>query len=154
MILRRARLFFLVALAVAAVVLVTNFPLTTLLHDRSALATEQHQLAVLRDANASLTLQDSALSDDSTVGEIAHEDYGLVTPGQRSVVVLPGPTGAGSTGATGPLADTTVPQSDLLPSDSMLSPAGPAPSGVGHAPSGPGFWGKVLNRLEFWKSVF
>ncbi len=160
---QRARLFFFVALLVAGVVLVTNFPLTSLLHDRSTLGAENHQLAGLRAANDSLSAQVNALKSPATVGQIAHQDYGLVSRGQRSVVVLPGPPGsAGGGGASGPLANGPVPSSDLLPSDSILAPSVPSSSSApsssstngGHGRSGPGFWGRVMNRLEFWKSVF
>ncbi len=153
---RRARIFLLVGVAVAVVVLATNLPLGALLRGRATVATESLQLSALRAANRTLAAQVKALSQPATVDQIAHEDYGLILPGQRSVVVLPGPSAAGSNGASGPLATETVPPSDLLASDSILAPPEPAGASAGThaAAAGGGFWSRVVDKLEFWKSVF
>lgn len=150
---RRAKIFLLVAAVVAAVVLATNLPLGALLHGRATVAAETRQLSTLEAENQALSSQVRALDEPTTVGQIAHEDYGLVRPGQRSTVVLPAPSASGSNGATGPLASSTIPVSDLLPSDSILAPATDAEAAGHAARTGPGFWGQVLQRLEFWKSV-
>ena len=97
---RRARLFFLVALLLAAGILVANFPLSTLLQGRSTVQGEASRLAALRAENRTLSSEVRALDDPATVGEIAHEEYGLITPGQRSIVVLPAAAGAGSATTT------------------------------------------------------
>ncbi len=156
---QRARLFFFVALFVGVVVLATNFPLASILHDRNTVAAESHQLAALRAADDALTAQVIALKTPATVGQIAHQDYGLVKRSQHSVVVLPGPARSGGGGVAGPLANSPVPASDLLPSDSILASSPPASASSSadhgdHGRSGTGFWGQVVNRLEFWKSVF
>jgi cell division protein FtsB len=147
---RRARLFFLVALLLAAGILVANFPLGTLLQGRSTAQGEASRLAALRLENRTLASEVRALDDPATVGEIAHEEYGLVTPGQRSIVVLPAAAGAGSA-ARDPLANNPVPSSDLLPSDAILDPGTPVAPPPSH---GPGFWHRVLGDLEFWHSLF
>ena len=157
---RRARLFLLVAGVVAGLVLVTNFPLSALLHERSAVAAENAQLTALRAAGQALSAEVHALSDSAGVARLAHQDYGLVSPGQRSIVVLPGPAGTRAGGVAphsavspvGSLADGPIPASDLLPSDSMLGPASVRIGGL--RVKGPGFWSQVINRLEFWHSVF
>ena len=87
---QRARLFFFMALLIAGVIVVTNFPLGSLLHARTTVQTESAQLAALREANRTLSSEVRELRDPATVGQIAHEEYGLIEPGQRSVVVLPG----------------------------------------------------------------
>jgi cell division protein FtsB len=147
---RRARLFFLVALLLAAGILVANFPLSTLLQGRSTVQGEATRLAALRAENRTLASEVRALDDPATVGEIAHEEYGLITPGQRSIVVLPAAAGAGSA-ARDPLANNPVPSSDLLPSDAILDPGTPVAPPASH---GPGFWHRVLGDLEFWHSLF
>jgi hypothetical protein len=65
-------------------------------------------------------------------------------------VVLPFSAASGASDGN-PLANTPIPSSDLLPSDAILDPAVPVnqPSG-----RGPGFWQRVLDRLEFWHSLF
>jgi hypothetical protein len=91
-----------------------------------------------------------ALKDPSVIGQIAHAEYGLAEPGERSVVVLPGTT-PGSASTRNPLADNPVPPSDLLPSDAVLDPGLQV---TGPAVRGPGFWHRVLGSLEFWHSLF
>ncbi len=147
---RRARLFFFLALSVALVILVTNFPLGALVQGRSAVRTDNAQLVALRAENRALSSQVRALHDPATIGRIAHEEYGLIIPGQRSIVVLPGATGSSSS-APDPLADNPIPSSDLLPSDAILGPSARTAQTVVHEP---GFWHRVLNSLEFWHSLF
>jgi len=149
-VIRRARLFFFIALLIAVAVVVANFPLGALLNDRSTVRAETTQLAALRAANRALALEVRALEDAATVGRIAHQEYGLISRGQRSMVVLPSSTVSGAS-AGNPLADNPIPSSDLLPSDAILDPAVPVSQSSGH---GPGFWQRVLNRLEFWHSLF
>jgi len=149
-VIRRARLFFFVALLIAAAIVVANFPLGALLNDRSTVRAESAQLATLRAANRALAFEVRALQGAATVGRIAHEEYGLVSRGQRSLVVLPFSAVSGAS-AGNPLANTPIPSSDLLPSDAILDPAVPATQPAGR---GPGFWQRVLDRLEFWHSLF
>jgi cell division protein FtsB len=146
----RARLFFVVALLVAVGILVANFPFGTLLSARTTIQGESARLAALRATDQRLASEVRALHDPSTVGQIAHQEYGLITSGQRSIVVLPGSSGSRSS-ARNPLADNPVPSADLLPSDAILDPG----SEVAPPPShGPGFWHRVIGSLEFWHSLF
>ena len=146
----RARLFFLVAVLIAAGILVANFPLGTLLQARSTVAGESAKLAALRTTNRTLSSELRALEVPAIVGQIAHEEYGLVMPGQRSIIVLPAASRAGRA-APGPLANNPIPSSDLLPSDAILDPGTQVPAPASH---GPGFWHRVLGDLEFWHSLF
>jgi len=74
----------------------------------------------------------------------------LITRGQRSVVVLPGPAGSSSS-TPDPLANNPIPSSDLLPSDAILDPSARAAQPFAR---GPGYWHRVLDSLEFWHSLF
>ena len=121
---RRARLFFLVALLLAAGILVANFPLSTLLQGRSTVQGEASPPGGVAGGEPDACLRGAGARRSATVGEIAHEEYGLITPGQRSIVVLPAAAGAGSA-ARDPLANNPVPSSDLLPSDAILDPGTP-----------------------------
>jgi cell division protein FtsB len=149
-VIHRARLFFLVAVLIAAGILVANFPLATLLQARSTVEGESARLAALRATNRTLSSELRALGDPAIVGQIAHEQYGLVTPGQRSIVVLPAASRSGSA-APDPLANNPIPPSDVLPSDAILDPGTQVPAPPGH---GPGFWRRVVGDLEFWHSLF
>ena len=142
----RARLLLLAAFIGGVVIVATEFPFRQLLDERSSVAQGSSQLAQLNADNRALQTQVNDMKQSSTVERIAHEQYGLVQRGQRSVVVLPG----GGTGSTGPLGWQTIPKSDVFPSDSIVSPSGqsgPAPKSSG------GYWSRLLSRLEFWKAV-
>jgi cell division protein FtsL len=149
-VIKRARLFFFVALLLALLILLANFPLRALVEGRSAVRADTTQLVALQAENRALTSQVRDLHDSATVGRIAHEEYGLVTPGQRSVVVLPG-AGGSSASAPDPLSDNPIPLSDLLPSDAILGPSARLAQPPVHEP---GFWHRVIATLEFWHSLF
>ncbi len=146
----RARLFFFVAVAIAGVILVANFPAAALLQGRSTVRTDSTKLATLQAENRELAAQVKALHEPAVVGRIAHSEYGLTMPGERSVVVLPG-SGKVHSPTANPLADNPVPSSDLLPSDALLDPTSSPPVVVVHEPS---FWHRVVDSLEFWHSLF
>ena len=131
--LRRARIFFLAAVLLAGVLLLTEVPITDVVHARAAAADVTTALAKIRAENKALEAQVHDLKQGSTIEQIAHQEYGLVESGQRSVVVMPGG------GATG---------SDVVPSDSQLSQVG----GGSVARGGASFWERVVQRLEFWKA--
>ncbi|MGA2803562.1 MAG: septum formation initiator family protein [Acidimicrobiales bacterium] len=147
---KRARLFFFVALLIALVILLANFPLGALVQGRAAVRADTAQLLALQAENRALSSQLRALHDPATVGRIAHEEYGLVTPGQRSVVVLPG-AARSSSSTPDPLSDNPIPSSDLLPSDAILGPSARVAQPPVHEP---GFWHRVIGTLEFWHSLF
>lgn len=151
---RRARIFFLAAVLLAGVLLLTEVPITDVVHARAAAADVTTALAKIRAENKALEAQVHDLKQGSTIEQIAHQEYGLVESGQRSVVVMPGggATGSvgghGSTGTSAPLGETTIPKSDVVPSDSQLSQVG----GGSVARGGASFWERVVQRLEFWKA--
>jgi cell division protein FtsB len=149
-VIKRARLFFFVGLLIAVVVLVANFPVGALLQGRSTLRADSSELASLQAENQQLSAQVKALHNPAVVGQIAHLEYGLTEPGERSVVVLPGSAKFASP-SSNPLEYNPVPYSDLLPSDALLDPAGAAAQPVVHEP---GFWHRVVSSLEFWHSLF
>jgi cell division protein FtsB len=144
----RARIVFFVGLIAAIVIVATEFPLGQLMRARSALAQGSSQLNRLDTENRQLAGQIRSLHRDSTVARIAHEDYGLVKKGQRSIVVLPSPSSSPGDGS-GPLSTTTVPKSDLVPTDAIVSGSA---SGVKPVQQ-PGFWSRLVQRLEFWKAT-
>lgn len=147
--LRRARLGFVAAIAIAVVIVATQFPLGELVHARAALSFSSTHLAQLRRENASLGAQVKALQQGSTIEQIAHQEYGLVRPGQQAVVVLPGAHESTGATASGRLGTFKLPSSDFVPTDSLLSPGATAAKPATHE----GLWRKVLNRLEFWKAT-
>lgn len=142
----RARLFFVLALALALAIVATEFPIGELMHVRSAGAAAASELAKVRKENRLLAGQVKDLKTAGTIEQIAHQQYGLVKAGQRSYVVMPSAP-AGSTKAVGPLADDRIPRADLVPTDSVLSPPVSSSSS-----SGGSFWHRLLRRLEFWKA--
>jgi cell division protein FtsL len=139
----RTRLLLLVALVVGIAIIATEFPFRQLLDERASVTQSSQQLRQLDQANRSLQSQVKSLSQASAIEGLAHSQYGLVQAGQRSVIVLPG----GGTGTTGPLASNGIPKSDIVPSDSIVS----TPGGGNLSENSSSFWGRVLQRLEFWK---
>ncbi|MDA8038578.1 MAG: hypothetical protein M0Z69_05345 [Actinomycetota bacterium] len=146
---RRARLALLAAVVVSIVVIVTELPLSALLRERSAVARSAGELAALRRTDAALAQQVAELRRPSTVARLAHEDYGLVSPGQAYEAVLPSP-GESRTGSD-PLADSPLAHSLLVPSDATI--AAPATAASGRVDPSRSFWSKLADRLEFWKAA-
>ena len=150
----RARLVFGLAVLVAGIILLTQFPVGSLVNARQSAATASSQLSKLKAENQALAAQVRGLEKGSTIQQIAHQEYGLIEPGQRSVVVMPGGNtggrvhGEGATGAASPLGSDTIPRSDIVPSDAQLNPD---PSSHG-SQGGASYWQRLLNRLEFWKA--
>lgn len=142
----RARLLFVCAVVLAAVIVGAEFPLGQLLHERQVVAATSSQLQKLQSQNRWLSGQIAQLHQPATVGRIAHEQYGLVQKGESSVVVLPS---AGDGGGSDPLSTTHIPSSDLVPSDSL--PATPQ-TGTSTGPPQQGFFSRLIQRLEFWKA--
>jgi cell division protein FtsB len=142
--LHRARLVLVVAIAGALIVIAAEFPLSELLHQHAELALVRGQLSTLASRNASLTADIDALSSSSTVNAIAHEEYGLVQPGQLSFVILPT---ANSAAAKQGLSMPAIAPQDLL----AAAPEGdhsviPSPEN-----SSGSFWGRFVSHLEFWQ---
>jgi cell division protein FtsB len=140
----RARLALVAALLFSAALVAAEFPLSMLLHQRSELALVASQVSTLQQRNSGLQGDVAALSQDSTIAEIAHEEYGLVSPGQLAYAILPG---AGSASANS-LAVEEIPPRDLVATANALTPS-PRPVAV----KGPGLWGRFISHLEFWRSA-
>jgi cell division protein FtsB len=140
----RARIILAVAFVLGLVIVSSEFPLGQLMSGRAALGQDRLQLRQLDAENRQLSQQLSSLRQPGTIVGIAHAEYGLVTKGEQSIVVLPSPHDR----SADPLRSTTVPSSDLVPTDAIVSPGG-VPAGG----RGAGFWSRLLQRLEFWRAV-
>jgi cell division protein FtsB len=155
---RRARTIVTVATVFAAVVLLTSFPLSEVLAQRSALSSTARELASMRASNAALARQSAALGAASAVNGLARHDYGFVRAGQRAydILPLPGDTAPTSTGSgyvpldTPPVVPGSAESQALM---GIVTPAtagahGPVPAAVVAPPRG--YWARVLRSLEFW----
>ena len=169
---RRARTMVVGAVVIVAVVLLTSFPLTAVLSQRSALSSTAHELTTVQAENQALGRQASALAAPSTLNALARHDFGFVAKGQRAYDVLPSSSRAGS-GSSSP----SSPGPDQVPLNGppvvpgsarsqaligVVAPAGlavalRAGNGTGGADSGSSssgeprsYWGRVVRSLEFW----
>jgi cell division protein FtsB len=150
----RARIALVVAALFAGAMLVFELPVGEILHQRSEIAAVASELKTVQGRDAQMKSAVASLKKPSTVAAMAHQEYGLVRPGQRAYVVLPSP---GSTaGQANTLAPRTIPEADLVPSDaSSLLGAAPANSAAsGGTPTTAGLWSRVVERLEFWRWAF
>jgi cell division protein FtsB len=141
--LQRARLGLVVAALASLVALVCWFPLSELLNQRGELSSLGSQVSSVAARNATLRSQVVALGQNGTIETIAHEEFGLVKPGQLSYVIEPA---AGSTTGAPGLRETPIPTTDLVADQPVI-----APHSVAAAQSGPDFWGRFVSRLEFWR---
>ncbi len=158
----RARLTFLGAVAVSAVVLFAWFPAGSLLSQRSRLAATDAQLEMLHKQDAALAQEKKNLSDAGEIGRIAREQYQLVSPGQQAYEVLP-PAGAtsagtpyaGDPGSTVPVTPSATPE---LPPGGVTTTTRPSPSttkshgeGTASTSSGSDLLSRMVDTLEFWR---
>jgi cell division protein FtsB len=142
------RWVFLGAALAAAVIVIAWFPARELVRQHDELGAVNGQLSTLAKRNASLSADISALSSNSTIAAIAHEQYGLIRRGQTSYVILPG---VGSSAASGALTATSIAPQDLIaaPIDE------PRATSTGAAPAGSSsFWSRFSGHLEFWRWAF
>ena len=169
---RRARTLLGAAIVLAALILLTSFPLGGVLAQRSALSSTAHELTAVQADNASLGRQASLLAAPSTLNGLARHEFGFVPKGQRAYNVLPSSSraGSGSTTQTSAGADQ-VPLNGppVVPGSArsqaligVVAPAGVAVAlragnGTGGADSGSAssseprsYWGRVVRSLEFW----
>ncbi len=158
--------------------LITNFPLPTLLSQHHQLSAEAAQLRQVQSSNRALSEQDQQLNSTTEIDRLAREDYQLVLPDQTLYNVLPP---SGKTTSTTPGGSTSgdpgdqplVPPADApdmspdpgLPrtpsaSGSTGVKAGTADASGADDPSSTGtsgtsspssFWSRVANTLEFWR---
>jgi cell division protein FtsB len=107
---RRSRIPVALAAAFALVVLVTNFPLTTLLSQHHELSAASAQLQQTQKANRLLADQDRQLNSTAAIDRLARQDYQMLGPGQTLYDVLPASsstTSTTSTASTGSTGSTT-----------------------------------------------
>jgi cell division protein FtsB len=143
----RSRWVILGSTACALVIVIAWFPARELVSQHEELTAANAQLSSLAQRNASLAADISALSSNSTIAAIAHEQYGLVRRGQTSYVILPA---AGSVVANGGLTTPSIAPQDLIeaPVGSPRVTPSAVVSGAG------GFWSRFANHLEFWRWAF
>jgi cell division protein FtsB len=154
----------------AVAVLVTSFPLSSLLSQHRALSAADAQLAAVRHEDRSLAQQEQDLNSKTAVDRLARQDYQMVLPGQTLYDVLP-PSGqptssAAGTSASGdpgnqPLvspddAPDLSPEPGLtpttVPTSGSHTPTAASPSGASGRPApATSFWSRVSSTLEFWK---
>lgn len=144
----RARLVLIVSIVIAFVLVGTKVPLGQLSAESAAAGKYSAQLDKLRSENRALTDQIRQLGSDSEIATIAHAEYGLVHPGQQSLVILP--SSQVPSAGPNPLGTTKLGGGQIVPSDSDTGPP------VITAPSGGGgsLFSQVLQRLEFWRWAF
>jgi cell division protein FtsB len=165
---RRARTVLASAIVLAALILLTSFPLAGVLSQRSALSSTARQLNAVQAENQSLGRQASQLAAPSTLNDLARHDFGFVPKGQRAYNVLPSssPSGSGSSSSLGPdqvplNGPPVVPGSARSQALIGVAAAGGAPAprptdgtsaAAGSALSGEprSYWGRVVRSLEFW----
>jgi cell division protein FtsB len=166
----RARLAFLGAIVVSAVVLFAWFPAGSLLSQRSDLHGTQAELNALHAQDSALAQESKNLSDPGEIGRIARQQYQLVSPGQQSYEVLP-PSGAtsagtpyagdpGSDGPVTPSATPELPPGGVTTTTTTTSPTTAHPhGGTTHSAStssstssgSGGFGSRLVHALEFWR---
>ena len=142
----RARIFLVAAVLAAIVLLVLELPLSTILRQRGQIATASHELGLVQRRNTELRADVAALRENSAIAAIAHEEYGLVQPGQQSFVILPS---AGASNASGLLGTRSLPASDLV-----VQASDPSTPAAKSAPAHSSLTSRVLDRLEFWRWAF
>ncbi len=164
--LRRARVGLVVAAGLGGALVITQLPLSELLAQRAALRTVGGQLAVLDQRNAALRAGNASLSQPGTVAAIAHEEYGLVRPGQIAYVILPA-SGHGDPDAAS-LGTPVLSHSQMVSSSPQaltgIAPAGASgtgsEAGAGGRAAAPGagaggsLLSRMLDRLAFWRWAF
>jgi cell division protein FtsL len=142
------RWVFLGATLCAAVIVIAWFPARELIRQHDELGAVNGQLATLAKRNASLSADVAALSSNSTIAAIAHEQYGLIRRGQTSYVILPG-VGSGAT--NGALTTTSIAPQNLIAApidEPRVATTGGAPGATGS------FWSRFSGHLEFWRWAF
>jgi cell division protein FtsB len=148
----RARLGLVVSVIAAGTFVGLEFPIGELMHQRAEISLTASQLRALAATDRSLSGQVASLRSASGIERIAHEQYGLVYPGQTAYVVLPF---RGDTRLGRPLDEHPIPSSDLVPAapEAVVAAAGSGAATAAGRPS-EGLWQRVVARLEFWRWAF
>ncbi len=164
---RRARTLVGATVVFVCVVLLTSFPLSGVLSQRSALSGAAHELATVQAQNRALARQVSDLATPAAVDGLARLDYGFVPKGQRAYDILPSSSPSGSalpgsgqvslneppvapgssrsqelTGIVAPAGGTSAPR--------ITTRAGSGGAGGGESPEPRSYWARVVKSLEFW----
>ncbi len=129
------------SIVTAIAMVIAWFPLGTLLHQQSQLATTAQQIAVIQREQRALANQQRTIATKAEAAMLARQLYQLVNPGQSLIQVLPGTSTLDGGGDPGyqPL---------VAPSSVAATPVVQAPS----APSGwRGFVSRLVRTLEFWR---
>ena len=171
---RRARVVLVVAVVFAAVVVVTSFPVSALLTQRTQLSSTQARDDQLRSEDLALSHEVANLNNPTAVADVARSDYGFVPPGDKAYEVLPEPGSSPSSAELsghvpldGPpvvpgsptsqqlLGAGSVPVTSATATGSSGGSGSGAPSSATHsgsdaAASAP-FLSRVLDTLEFWR---
>ncbi len=104
MTLRRARIVLVCAVVVSLVIALRSLPSGNPISARHSVQAVANQLARVHKQEAALRQEEKNLGTSQEVERLAHQQYGLVAPGQKEYVILPAgrsaPTG-GSGGSTG-----------------------------------------------------
>ena len=140
----RARQMLIVTLLGTIVLVAIEFPLRQLMSQRVQITKTALALQAVESHNAILQYDIASLSKPSTILSIAHQEYGLVQPGQRSYVILPS---ANAKQNMNPLTALAIPAEVLGSTSGSTSPV--SASQVGTRPAG-SLWSRMLRRLEFW----
>lgn len=122
----RARLVvaFLGSAVVIVVLAVAVFPTRLWMDQKRDIASAEHSVAVLNEANAALQKRVDELGTDSAVERLAREQLNLVKPGETAYAVLP-------------------PADDAAPR--VTTPLAPAVRDTNR-----NFWERFRDRLSFW----
>ena len=86
---RRAVRLLLVAVALGSVVFLFVLPARTWLSQSSSTAVAERRIKVLAAENQALQTKVAQLHDPAYIERVAHEEYGLVMPGERAYSILP-----------------------------------------------------------------
>lgn len=119
---RRAVWIALASVLLVGVAFVTLFPIRTYLHQRHQIATVSAQLSQLRHANSALAAQARKLNSDTAIAKMAHQDYGLVKPGQEAYEVLPTTTTTTSHARGAKASAATSPTNPTQPTGTTTAP--------------------------------
>ena len=152
---RRHWLYFTLMVATAGVFVAYSFPLSAILHQRSATSQAAASLKALRAQDSSLNQQVRHLSTQAGFDQVAREQYQLVHEGQALYLILP-PASAPvqSNGGPAPYAGDPGYQPLISPSAGAVTvPTGGVEKVTAPVTtsSGPSLVQRILSSLEFWK---
>jgi hypothetical protein len=132
------------AVVTAAVILVGWFPLTSILHQQSALDATSAQITAIKNQQNALTLQAKSIDSRAAATLLAREQYQLVAPGQSLIQVLPGDGTASQS-----LGDPGL--QPLVSPSSLSTLVTSTPSRTTHHSSVKAFVSRLVRTLEFWR---